>query len=156
MARMLGAVGRAESERIRERVSRAHQQAKERGLAFKPGSSRPQAFQRSEGQRRTCFSRCPRTVSRLTGERLGGARGTGHHLELRCGRASGAVAPPVSWIGRRGGDNSPDNLGHNAAREHAQSAQAHNAQGVGIPKMPGEPPRVQPSRAKRPTSGDTT
>ena len=24
------------------------------------------------------------------------------------------------------------------------------------PKMPGEPPRVQPSRAKRPTSEDTT
>jgi hypothetical protein len=23
------------------------------------------------------------------------------------------------------------------------------------PKMPGEPPRVQPSRAKRPTSGNT-
>lgn len=32
VARMLGAVSRAESERIGERVSRAHQQAKERGL----------------------------------------------------------------------------------------------------------------------------
>jgi hypothetical protein len=36
------------------------------------------------------------------------------------------------------------------------AAQTHNVSGVGTPKMPGESPRVQPSRAKRPTSGDTT
>jgi hypothetical protein len=42
--------------------------------------------------------------------------------------------------------NSPDNLGHNAPPEQAEQAAMHNALLVGTPKMPGEPPRVQPSK----------
>ncbi len=56
-------------------------------LASKPGSSLPQVFQGSEGQRSASFSRCPRAVTRLTGEPFGSARGIGHHVEARRGGA---------------------------------------------------------------------
>jgi len=42
--------------------------------------------------------------------------------------------------------NSPDNLSHNAQVLDACRAESHNAYAVGTPKMPGEPPRVQPSK----------
>ena len=45
--------------------------------------------------------------------------------------------------------NSPDNLAHNAPSEQAPHAQLHNAYLERTPKMPGEPPRVQPSRMNR-------
>ncbi len=49
--------------------------------------------------------------------------------------------------------NSPDNLAHNAPSEQASHAQLHNAYLERTPKMPGEPPRVQPSR-KNPLNWD--
>jgi hypothetical protein len=42
--------------------------------------------------------------------------------------------------------NSPDNLDHSAPTAQAPADQLHNAYAVGTPKMPGEPPRVQPSK----------
>lgn len=44
------------------------------------------------------------------------------------------------------GEFSPDNYAHNAGQTHAPQARAHSALVVGTPKMPGEPPRVQPSK----------
>jgi hypothetical protein len=41
---------------------------------------------------------------------------------------------------------SPDNLGHSAPLERAPGHVQHSAFEVGTPKMPGEPPRVQPSK----------
>lgn len=46
---------------------------------------------------------------------------------------------------RRASD-SPDNLIHNARHPAAFPAQWDSAPVVGTPKMPGEPPRVQPSK----------
>lgn len=42
--------------------------------------------------------------------------------------------------------SSPDNFGHNAPTQQPCWASLHSALAVGTPKMPGEPPRVQPSR----------
>ncbi len=44
------------------------------------------------------------------------------------------------------GEVSPDNLTHNAHSDQATQAQMHSAHRFGTPKMPGEPPRVQPSK----------
>jgi hypothetical protein len=42
--------------------------------------------------------------------------------------------------------DSPDNLAYSASIWQVSTAHLHNAYEVGNPKMPGEPPRVQPSR----------
>ncbi len=49
---------------------------------------------------------------------------------------------------------SPDNLTHNAPNRYACQPQLHNALVVGTPKMPGEPPRVQPSKKNAATWQD--
>jgi len=41
---------------------------------------------------------------------------------------------------------SPDNLNHSATAHPARLGLLHSALPCGTPKMPGEPPRVQPSR----------
>ncbi|GMA19887.1 hypothetical protein GCM10025862_19080 [Arsenicicoccus piscis] len=41
---------------------------------------------------------------------------------------------------------SPDNPGHSAHDPRAQSGPTYTAHEADTPKMPGEPPRVQPSR----------
>jgi hypothetical protein len=51
-----------------------------------------------------------------------------------------AIADPL-----RRPSNSPDNFTHNDHHTAASTAQLHSAPVVGTPKMPGEPPRVQPS-----------
>ena len=45
-----------------------------------------------------------------------------------------------------GAEDSPDNKAHSVGSPHARCAGTHNAYAVGTPKMPGEPPRVQPSK----------
>ncbi|WP_179476324.1 hypothetical protein [Mycolicibacterium vinylchloridicum] len=44
------------------------------------------------------------------------------------------------------GGNSPDNRVHSATDDPCVFPGRHNAQAFGTPKMPGEPPRVQPSK----------
>jgi hypothetical protein len=48
--------------------------------------------------------------------------------------------------------NSPDNFADSACGKHAQHEGLHSAYAVDTPKMPGEPPRVQPSRKRKDTN----
>src|SRR5215212_19523 len=74
-------------------------------------------------------------------DHYGGCDGTGAWIpQLTCPRNASPGASSVALRSR------PMTLAHNAPISDAHHAQPHSALVVGTPKVPGEPPRVQPSK----------